>query len=189
MRKLITISLIFISILLILSGCSNHAFKVVATTVNPTPKQKGLLAIACNNQFGKSEPIFVKGETITKVDTIFSTDSALIEVIKTLPCIYNYDSLLKVIKASIKPVIINTTAETTNKYVAPDKAREYLLESQIRDKENVISNLQNKSEQDDEIKARLRRNGLIVTSLFTILLVAIFVRIYLKLKSKIIGLS
>ena len=188
MRKLITFSLIAISIMLIF-GCSNHAFKVVATTVNPTPKQKGLLAIACSNQFGKSEPIFLKGETITKVDTIFSTDSALIEVIKTLPCIYNYDSLLKVIKASIKPVIINTTAETTNKYVAPDKAREHLLESQIRDKENVISNLENEKVQIKHKLSVARRNGAIVLGLWMLTLAAIFVRIYLKLKSKIIGLT
>ncbi|WP_230687865.1 hypothetical protein, partial [Streptococcus pneumoniae] len=43
---------------------TNHKPKQIK---NPTPKQKGLLAIACSNQFGKSEPIFVKGETITKV--------------------------------------------------------------------------------------------------------------------------
>lgn len=188
MRKLITISLIFISILLILSGCSNHAFKVVATTVNPTPKQKGLLAIACNNQFGKSEPIFIKGETVTKIDTIFSTDSALIEVIKTLPCIYNYDSLLKVIKASIKPILINTTAETTNKYVAPDKAREYLLESQLRDKENIISNLENENKQKGE-KIKDQRGKLVIAMIgYGIELLALILLIYLKLKSKIIGL-
>lgn len=176
MRKLITFTIIFISILLILSGCSNHAFKVVATTVNPTPKQKGLLAIACNNQF-KQTPQFIKGELRIDTLTINSSDTVTIN---------KFDTVQVTITNTVKAIVTQFRTDTIKE---GNPYRESLLESQIRDKENVISNLQHKSEQDDEIKARLRRNGLIVTSLFTILLVAIFVRIYLKLKSKIIGLS
>lgn len=176
MRKLITFTIIFISILLILSGCSNHAFKVVATTVNPTPKQKGLLAIACNNQF-KQTPQFIKGELRIDTLTINSSDTVTIN---------KFDTVQVTITNTVKAIVTQFRTDTIKE---GNPYKESLLESQIRDKENVISNLQHKSVQDDKIKARLRRNGLIVTSLFTILLVAIFVRIYLKLKSKIIGLS
>jgi len=180
MRKLIALSLIAISIILILS-CNNHAYKVVATTVNPTAKQKALLSIACTNQFGKSEPIFLKGETIIKHDTIPSNDSALKEVIKTLPCIYNYDSLLKVIKASFKPILINTTAETTNKYVEPDKAREYFLQSQLRDKDNIISNLENDNKQKDENVKDIRHKLIIAFIGYGIELLALILFVYFKL--------
>ena len=176
MRKLITISLIFISILLILSGCSNHAFKVVAITVNPTPKQKGLLAIACNNQF-KQTPQFIKGELRIDTLTINSSDTVTI---------HKLDTVQVTITNTVKAIVTQFRTDTIKE---GNPYRESLLESQIRDKENVISNLQHKSVQDDKIKARLRRNGLILTSLFTIMLVAIFVQIYLKLKSKIIGLT
>ena len=176
MRKLITFTIIFISILLILSGCSNHAFKVVATTVNPTPKQKGLLAIACNNQF-KQTPQFIKGELRIDTLTINSSDTVTI---------HKLDTVQVTITNTVKAIVTQFRTDTIKE---GNPYKESLLESQLRDKENVVSNLQNKSEQDDEIKARLRRNGLIVTSLFTILLVAIFARIYLKLKSKIIGLT
>ena len=176
MRKLITFTIIFISILLILSGCGNHAFKVVATTVNPTPKQKGLLAIACNNQF-KQTPQFIKGELRIDTLTINSSDTVTIN---------KFDTVQVTITNTVKAIVTQFRTDTIKE---GNPYKESLLESQIRDKENVISNLQNKSVHDDKIKARLRRNGLIVTSLFTILLVAIFVRIYLKLKSKIIGLS
>lgn len=162
--------------MLILSGCSNHAFKVVATTVNPTPKQKGLLAIACNNQF-KQSPQFIKGELRIDTLTINSSDTVTM---------YKLDTVQVTITNTVKAIVTQFRTDTIKE---GNPYRESLLESQLRDKENVISNLQHKSVQDDKIKARLRRNGLIVTSLFTILLVAIFVRIYLKLKSKIIGLS
>ena len=159
-----------------MASCNNHAFKVVATTVNPTPKQKGLLAIACNNQF-KQSPQFIKGELRIDTLTINSSDTVTIN---------KFDTVRVTITNTVKAIVTQFRTDTIKE---GNPYKESLLESKIRDKENVISNLQNKSEQDDEIKARLRRNGLIVTSLFTILLVAIFVRIYLKLKSKIIGLT
>ena len=176
MRKLITISLIFISILLILSGCSNHAFKVVATTVNPTPKQKGLLAIACNNQF-KQSPQFIKGELRIDTLTINSSDTVTIN---------KFDTVQVTITNTVKAIVTQFRTDTIKE---GNPYRESLLESQLRDKENVISNLENEKIQIKHKLSVARRNGAIVLGLWILTLVAIFVRIYLKLKSKIIGLT
>ena len=148
MRKLITFTIILISILLILSGCSNHAFKVVATTVNPTPKQKGLLAIACNNQF-KQSPQFIKGELRIDTLTINSSDTVTM---------YKLDTVQVTITNTVKAIVTQFRTDTIKEGIP---YRESLL----------------------------RRNGAIVLGLWILTLVAIFVRIYLKLKSKIIGLS
>ena len=171
MRKLITISQIFISILLIF-GCSNHAFKVVATTVNPTPKQKGLLAIACSNQF-KQSPQFIKGELRIDTLTINSSDTVTIN---------KFDTVQVMITNTVKSIVNHYQTDTIREVNA---AREYLLESQLRDKENVISNLENEKAQIKHKLSVARRNGSIVLGLWMLTLVAIFVRIYLKLKSKI----
>ena len=175
MRKLITFTIIAISILLIF-GCSNHAFKVVATTVNPTPKQKDLLAIACNNQF-KQSPQFIKGELRIDTLTINSSDTVTM---------YKLDTVQVTITNTVKAIVTQFRTDTIKE---GNPYRESLLESQIRDKENVISNLENEKAQIKHKLSVARRNGSIVLGLWMLTLVAIFVRIYLKLKSKIIGLS
>jgi len=173
MRKLITISLIFISILLILSGCSNHAFKVVAITVNPTPKQKGLLAIACTAQFGKSEPIFIKGENKTDTLNIYSTDTVLIT---------KNDTVQITVTNTIKTIVNNNRTDTIRE---GNKAREWLLESQIRDKDNIISNLNNEVEQKTD-KIKDQRQKLVIAMIgYGIELLLIILFIYSKVRGKI----
>lgn len=162
--------------MLILSGCSNHAFKVVAITVNPTPKQKGLLAIACNNQF-KQSPQFIKGELRIDTLTINSSDTVTI---------HKLDTVQVTITNTVKAIVNHYQTDTIREV---NSAREYLLESKLRDKENVISNLENEKAQIKHKLSVARRNGAIVLGLWILTLVAIFVRIYLKLKSKIIGLT
>lgn len=161
---------------LLMASCNNHAFKVVATTVNPTPKQKGLLAIACNNQF-KQSPQFIKGELRIDTLTINSSDTVTM---------YRLDTVQVTITNTVKAIVNHYQTDTIREV---NSAREYLLESQIRDKENVISNLENEKEQTKHKLSVARRNGAIVLGLWMLTLFAIFVRIYLKLKSKIIGLS
>ena len=160
---------------LLMASCNNHAFKVVATTVNPTPKQKGLLAIACNNQF-KQSPQFIKGELRIDTLTINSSDTVTIN---------KFDTVRVTITNTVKAIVTQFRTDTIKE---GNPYKESLLESQLRDKENVISNLENEKAQIKHKLSVARRNGAIVLGLWILTLVAIFVRIYLKLKSKIIGL-
>ena len=172
MRKLITFTIIFISILLIF-GCSNQAFKVVATTVNPTPKQKGLMAIACNNQF-KQTPQFIKGELRIDTLTINSSDTVTIN---------KFDTVQVTITNTVKAIVTQFRTDTIREV---NSAREYLLESQIRDKENVISNLENENKQKGE-KIKDQRSKLVIAMIgYGLQLLALIVFIVIKVRGKIL---
>ena len=172
MRKLITISLIFISILLILSGCSNHAFKVVAITVNPTPKQKGLLAIACNNQF-KQSPHLIKGELRIDTLTINSSDTVTIN---------KFDTVQVTITNTVKAIVTQFRTDTIKE---GNPYKESLLESQLRDKDNVISNLENENKQKGE-KIKDQMSKLVIAMIgYGLQLLALIIFVVIKVRGRI----
>jgi hypothetical protein len=171
MRKLIIASLILIGILL--SGCTNKAFKTVAITTNPTEKQKGLLAIACTAQFGKSEPQIIEGKTKTDTLNIYSTDTVLIT---------KNDTVLITVTNTVKTIVNNNRTDTIRQ---GDKAREWLLESRMRDKDNQISNLNNDNKQKTD-KIIDQRHKLVIAMIgYGIELLALILFVALKVRGKI----
>ena len=172
MRKLIILSLIVISIMLIF-GCSNHAFKVVATTVNPTPKQKGLLAIACNNQF-KQTPQFTKGELRIDTLTINSSDTVIIN---------KFDTVQVTITNTVKAIVTQFRTDTIKE---GNPYKEYLLESQLRDKDYVISNIENENKQKGE-KIKDQRSKLVIAMIgYGLQLLALIIFVVIKIRGRIL---
>ena len=154
---------------LLMASCNNHAFKVVATTVNPTPKQKGLLAIACNNQF-KQTPQFIKGELRIDTLTINSSDTVTI---------HKLDTVQVTITNTVKAIVTQFRTDTIKE---GNPYKESLLESKIRDKENVISNLGNENKQKGE-KIKDQRGKLVIAMIgYGLQLLALIVFIVIKIK-------
>lgn len=188
--------------LCLFSSCTNKAYKVVATDINPKPKNKALLLMAYNRSFPQDRSPKIKSDTTQKVSHDTATNNS-VETTKDLinkyilehPCTADTSAIAAIIKSGIKPDRIHTHTETTIRDSVPWEDLERLnnlkleLEKEINDNESLrIENAQLKYKvkdlQDDNRKLKFKQwMGWIVTAS----IIALFLlRIYLKLKTKII---
>lgn len=195
--KLIALSCILISV-----GCTNQAYKKVATDPDPKPKNKALLLMAYNRSFPQDRSPKIKSDTTQSVshdtatnNTVNTTTEAIKKYLAEHPCDVDTSAIAAIIKAGIKPDVIHTHTETTIRDSVPWEDRERIdnlvmkYEQEIDDNEalrieNATLKYKVKDLQDDNRRLKFKQwmGWIVAASIIALWLL----RIYLKLKTKII---
>lgn len=89
--------LLLFSLFVVCIGCTNNAYKRVATDVDRTDKNKAILRTTCESVFPPVPAQFIEGKTIIKTDTLIVTDTLIrIDVIngETIKYITKYQNIV-----------------------------------------------------------------------------------------------
>ena len=189
-------------LIILITSCTNQAYKKVATDPDPSIRNKKLLLSAYNRSFPQNRSPKIKSDTTQTVSHDTATNNS-VETTKDLinkyildhPCTADTSAIAAIIKAGIKPDVIIKRIETKIRDSVPWEDLERLnnlqlkYEQEIKDNEALrIENatLKNKVKdlQDDNRRLKFKQwmGWIVVASIIALWIL----RIYLKLKTKII---
>lgn len=189
-------------LIILITSCTNRAYKVVAVDPDPSIRNKKLLLSAYNRSFPQNRSPKIKSDTTQTVSHDTATNNS-VETTKDLinkyilehPCSIDTSAIAAIIKAGIKPDVIIKRIETKIRDSVPWEDMERLNNLQLKYdhelSENESLRIENatlkykvKDLQDDNRKLKFKQwmGWIVAASIIALWLL----RIYLKLKTKII---